>query len=224
VVAGDCTPSCTVEGQWKGLIHCNGDPQDHEDWDTTGLWPTIGDPRFDIVKSDNASSKWDTLINAPTRSDFDRLATRLIPRELIVNRPLIHAHKNLVYGQARMNDIVPYEDNNTHSYHDICIVNRYFDRFVIKRPDDGQHCPSLCLISRSGLGMTDYVRRLGDHVHFDVEISCKRINSSTRFMVFDDVPFDRYEGAGCWKQYYGCLKTLRLCDLHYRGQLTWWSR
>jgi len=40
-------------------------------------------------------------------------------------------------------------------------------------------------------------------------------------MVFDDVPFDRYEGAGCWKQYYSCQEALRLRDLQYRGQLTW---
>jgi len=47
------------------------------------------------------------------------------------------------------------------------------------------------------------------------------MNSHALFMVFDDVPFDRYEGAGCWKQYYGCQKILGLRDLHYRGQLTW---
>jgi len=220
-VAGDCAQSCTVEGQWKGLIHCNGDPQDHEDWDTTGLWPTIGDPRSDIVKSDDASSKWDTLINAPTRWDFDRLATQPIPRELIVNHPSIEAHKNRVYGQARMNDIVPYEEVNIRSYRDIPIINRHFDRFVYNRPDDRQRCPSICLIGRSGLAMTEYVRRLGDHVNFDGEVSSKRMNSNAGFMVFDDVPFDRYEGVGCWTQYYGCQKTLGLCDLHYRGQLTW---
>jgi len=109
VVAGDCAPSCTVKGQRQGPIHCNGDPQDHEDLDTTCLWPTTGDPRFDIVKSDDASSKCDTLINAQTISDFDHLSTQLIPRELIVNRPSIEAHKNLVYGLAQMNDIVPNE-------------------------------------------------------------------------------------------------------------------
>ena len=156
-VAGDSSPSCTVEGQRKGPIHCNGDPQDPEDWDTTGLWPTIGDPRLDNVKSDDASSKWDTLINAPTRSDIDRLATQLIPRELIVNGPSIAAHTNLVYGQARMNDIMLYEHVNTRSYWDIHIINRYFDPFVYNRPDDRQCCPSLCLIGQLGLGKTDYV-------------------------------------------------------------------
>jgi len=120
-----------------------------------------------------------------------------------------------------MNDIVPYEDVNTRSYQDIPLINRYFDRFVYNRPDDRQRCPSLCLIVLSGLGKTDYVRRLGDHIYFDGDISCKRMNSNAGFMVFDDVPFDRYEGAGCWKQYYGCQKALGLCDLHYRGQLTW---
>jgi len=40
-------------------------------------------------------------------------------------------------------------------------------------------------------------------------------------MIFDDMPFDWYEGAHCWKQYYRCQKTLGLCDLHYIGQLTW---
>jgi len=118
-VAGDCAPSCTVEGQWKGPIHCNRDPQHHEDWESTSLWPTIGDPRLDIVKSEDASSKWDTLINARTRSDFDHLATQLKPREMIINGPSIEAHKNLVYGQARMNDILPYEDVNTGSNRDI---------------------------------------------------------------------------------------------------------
>jgi len=129
-VAGDCAPSCTVEGQMKGPIHCNRDPQDHRDWDTTGLWPTIGDPRLDIVKLDDVSSKWDTLINAPTRSDFERLATQLIPREFIANHPSIEAHKNLVYGQAHMNAIVPYEDVKTRSDQDIPIINQYFDPFV----------------------------------------------------------------------------------------------
>ena len=126
-----------------------------------------------------------------------------------------------MYGQARINDIVPYEDVNTCSYRDIRIINRYFARFVYKRPDDRQRCPSLYLNGRSGMGKTDFVRRLGDHVYFDGEISCKRMNSNAWFMVFDDVPFDRYEGAGCWKQYYRCQKTLGLRDLHCRGQLTW---
>ena len=72
--AGDCEASCVVEGQRKGLIHCNGDPQDHEDWDTMGLWPTIPDLRLSIFKSDGASSKWDTLVVAPSRSELDKLA------------------------------------------------------------------------------------------------------------------------------------------------------
>ena len=69
-----------VEGQPKGPIHCNGDPQDHEEWDTMGLWPTIPDPRFSFVKSDSASSKWDTRVVAPSRSEFDKMAIQLIPR------------------------------------------------------------------------------------------------------------------------------------------------
>jgi len=126
---------------WRGsgrvcLIHCNGDSKDHEDWDTTGLWPIIGHHRLDIMKSDDVSSKCDTLIHAPTRLDFHRLATQLIPQELIVNLPSIEAYKNLVHGQARMNDIVPYVHVNTRSYRDIPIINRYFDRFVYDRPDD----------------------------------------------------------------------------------------
>ena len=47
------------------------------------------------------------------------------------------------------------------------------------------------------------------------------MNSNPGFIVFDDVPFDRYKGAGCWNQYYCCQKILRLSDLHFRGQSTW---
>ena len=65
-MALNCNPSCVVEGQWKGPIHCNGDPEDHEDWDAISAWPTIGDPRLEIVKSDDAASKWDTSFKAPT--------------------------------------------------------------------------------------------------------------------------------------------------------------
>ena len=219
--AGNCEASCVVEGQRKGPIHCNGDPQDHENWDTMGLWPTIPDPRLSIVKSDDASSKWDTLVVAPSRSEFDKLAIQLIPRELIVNRPSIEAHKNIVYGQARINDIIPYVDVNTRSYRDVPIIICYLDRFVNNRPDDRQRCPSLCLVGGSGLGKTDYVRRLGDHVYFDGEISCKRMNSDARFMVFDDMPSVRFGNAGHWRQYYGCQKTLGLRDLHFKGQMIW---
>ena len=181
----------------------------------------MGDPRLNIVKSDDSTSKWDTLARAPTRSDFDELAVQLIPREWIINRPSIELHKNIVYGQPRINDIVPYLDVNTRSYRDVPIIMRYFDRFVNNRPDDRQRCPSLCLVGRSGLGKTDYVRRLGDHVYFDGEISCKRMNSDARFMVFDDVPSVRFGNAGHWKQYYGCQKTLGLRDLHFKGQMIW---
>ena len=221
MLAGDCKPSCVVEGQRKGPIHCNGDPQDHEDWVTISLWPALGDPRLNIVKSDDSTSKWDTLARAPTRSDFDELAVQLIPREWIINRPSIELHKNIVYGQPCINDIVHYVDVNTRSYRDVPIIMRYFDRFVNNRPDDRQRCPSLCLVGRSGLGKTDYVRRLGDHVYFDGEISCKRRNSDARFMVFDDVPSLRFGNAGHWKQYYGCQKTLGLRDLHFKGQMIW---
>jgi len=67
--------------------------------------------------------------------EFNRLATQLIPRESIVNRPSIEAHKSLVYGQACMNDIVRHVDVNSRSYCDIH-TNLYFDHFVYKRPDD----------------------------------------------------------------------------------------
>ena len=87
-MAGDCDPSYVVEGQQKGPIHCDGDPQDHEDWDAISPWPTTRDPRLDLIESDHSTSKWDTLVNAPTRLDFHELAIQVIPRELIVNRPL----------------------------------------------------------------------------------------------------------------------------------------
>ena len=119
-----------VEGQRKGPIHCDGDPQDHEDWVTISLWPVMGDPRLNIVKSDDSTSKWDTLARAPTRSDFDELAVQLIPREWIINRPSIGLHRNIVYGQPRINHILPYVDVNTRSYTDVPIIMRYFDRFV----------------------------------------------------------------------------------------------
>ena len=195
-----------VEGECKGPIHCNGDPQEHEDWDTMGLWPTVPDPRLSIIKSDGASTKWDTLVVAPFRSEFDKLAIQLIPREFIVNRPSIEGHKNIVYGQAHINDIIPYVDVNTRSYRDVPIIVRYFDRFVNNRPDDGQPCHSVFLVDLSGLGKTDYGRRLGDHVYFDGEISCKRMNSDGRFKVFDDVPSGTFGNAGHWKQYYGWQK------------------
>ena len=54
---------------------------------------------------------------------------------------------------------------------------------------------------------------------FHGEISCKRKNTNTRFMVFDDVPSARFGNAGHWKQYYGCQKTLGLHDLHFKGQM-----
>ena len=136
MLAGDCKPSCVVEGQRKGPIHWNGDPQDHEDWVTISLWPAMGDPRLNIVKSDDSTSKWDTLAKTPTRSDFDELAVQLIPREWIINRPSIELHKNIVYGQPCINDIVPYVDVNTRSYRDVPIITRYVDRFVNNRPDD----------------------------------------------------------------------------------------
>ena len=177
-----------VEGQRKGPIHCNGYPQDHEDWVTITLWPVMGDPRLNIVTSDDSTSKWDTLARAPTGSDFDELAVLLLPRDWIINRTSIELHKNIVYGQPRINDIVPYVDVNTRSYRDVPMIMRYFDRFVNNRPNDRQRCPSHCLVGRSGLGKTDYVGRLGDHVYFDGEISCKRMNPDARFMVCDDVP------------------------------------
>ena len=85
-----------VEGQQKGPIHCNRDTQDHADWVTISPWPSMGDPRLNIVKSDDATSKWDTLARVPTPSEFDALAMQLIPRELIVNHPLIEIYKNIV--------------------------------------------------------------------------------------------------------------------------------
>ena len=115
-----------------------------------------------------------------------------------------------MYGQARINDIVPYMDVNTHSYGDVPIIMLYFEHFVNNRPDDRQHCPSLCLVGLSGFGKTDYVRRLGDHVYFDSEISCKRMNTNSRF-----------GNAGHWQHYYGCQKTLGLRDLHFKGQMVW---
>ena len=126
-----------------------------------------------------------------------------------------------MYDQARINNIVPYVDVNTRSYRDVPIIMRYFNRFVNNRPDDRQRCPSLCLVGWSGLGKTDYVRRFGDHVYFDGEISCKRMNTNARFMGFDDVPSARFGNAGQWKQYYGCQKTLGLRDLHFTGQMVW---
>ena len=210
-----------VEGQRKGPIHCNGDHLNHEDWVTISLWPAMGGPRLNIVKSDDSTSTWDTLARAPTRLDFDELAVQLIPREWIINCPSIELHKNIVYGQPRINDIVPYVDVNTRSYRDVPIIMPYFDHFVNNRPDDRQRRPSLCLLSCSGLGKSDYVRRLGNHVYFDGEISCKRMNSDTRFMVSDDVPCVRFGNAGHWKQYYGCQKTFGLRDLHFKGQMIW---
>ena len=186
-----------------------------------GLWPTIPDPRLSIVKSDGASSKWDTLVVAPSRSEFDKLANQLIPRELIVDCPFIEVEKNIVYGQARINDIIPYMDVNTRSYSDVPIIMRYFDRFVNNRPYDRQRCPSLCLLGRSDLGKTNYVRRLGDYVYFDSEISCKRMNSDARFMVLDDMPSVRLGNVGHWKQYYGCHQSLGLRDLQFKGQMIW---
>ena len=165
-MAGDCDPSCVVEGQQKGPIHSNGNSQDHEDWDAISTSPTIGDPRLDLLKSDDSTSIWDTRVKAPTRSDFDELAIQLIPRELIVNCPSIEAHKNIVYGQTGIKDIISYMDVTTRSYRDVAIIIRYFNRFFNNRPHDRQRCPSLCLVGRSGVGKTDFVRRLGDHVYF----------------------------------------------------------
>ena len=45
------------------------------------------------------------------------------------------------------------------------------------------------------------------------------MNSKARFMVFDDVPSVRFGNEGYWKQYYGCQKTLGLCDLHFKGEM-----
>ena len=186
-----------------------------------GSRPTIPDPRLSIVKSDGASSKWDTLVVALSRLEFGKLAIQLIPRELIVNCPLIEAYKNFVYVKARINDIIPNVDLNTRSYSDVPIIMRYFDRFVNNRPDDRQCCPSRCLVGRSGLGKTDNVRRLVDHGYFDAEISSKPMNSDARFMVFDDVPSVRFGNAGYWKQYYGCQKTLGLRDMDFKGLMIW---
>ena len=71
---------------------------------------------------------------APTRSDFDELAAELIPREWIINRPSIELHKNIVYGQPRINDIIHYVDVNTRSYRDVSIIMRYFDGLSITGP------------------------------------------------------------------------------------------
>ena len=139
----------------------------------------------------------------------------------MVNHPSIEAHKNIVYGQAHLNDIVPYRDVITCSYREVPIILRYFDHFVNNRPDDRQRCPSLCLVGGLGLGKTHHVRRLGDHVYFDGQISCKRMNTNTRFMVSDDVHSARFGNAGHWRQYYHCQKTLGLRDLHINGQMVW---
>ena len=126
-----------------------------------------------------------------------------------------------MYGQARINDILLYVDVNTRSYRDVLIIMHYFDCFVNHRPDDRQHCPSLCLVGRSGLGKNDYIKQLGDHVYFDGKISYKRMNTDTRLMVFDDMPSVRYGNAGLWKHYYGCQKTFGLYDLHFKTQMFW---
>ena len=39
-----------------------------------------------------------------------------------------------MYGQPRINDIVPYVDVNIRSYRDVHIIMRYFDRFVYTDP------------------------------------------------------------------------------------------
>ena len=164
----------------------------------------MGDPRLDIVMSNNATAKWDTLARAPMWLDLDDFAMPLIPRELIVNRPSIEMHKNILYDKSRINDIIPYLDVNMRCYQEVPIIMHYSDSFIKKRPDDRERGPSCSLVGRSGLGKTDYVRWLGDHVYFDGEISCKHINSSAKFMGFDDVPTVRLGNAGHAKQYYIC--------------------
>ena len=79
---------------------------------------------------------------------------------------------------------------------EIIIIICYFDGFVNNRPNGRQSCPSLCLIGQSGLGQTDNVRRSSDYVYCDGEISCKRMNTNARSMVFDDVPSARFGNVG----------------------------
>ncbi|RPA98701.1 hypothetical protein L873DRAFT_1006343 [Choiromyces venosus 120613-1] len=186
-----------------------------------GLWPSIQDPRRHTLKSDDMASKWDILIQAPTREDFDRLAYQLIPKKMITARPSIECHKDLRYGKPMINDIIPYTDRNRRPYRSVPIIERYFERFVNVRPDDRQRCPSLCLVGYSGSGKTDYIRRMGPHAYFNGEVQAKRMNPEALFMLFDDVKSRKYEGYRGWKLYWGCQKWLGTRDLNFRGNVEW---
>ncbi|PUU78349.1 hypothetical protein B9Z19DRAFT_1065146 [Tuber borchii] len=170
-------PECAQTPAGGCALSC----MDHKNLETTieKLWPTVKDA------------------TAPTREEFALLTKELIPQQLICNHTQIKHYKNITHGQAQKNDIVSYIDVTTRTYREIPIITGYFERFVYKRKDDHQCCPSLTLIGNSSLGNSNYVRRLGDYVYIDGDIQCSCMNPDVQFMVSDDVPIIRYKSTGC---------------------------
>lgn len=144
----------------------------------------------------------------------------LAPREMILNRGSIELHKDLTYGKSKKNDIIPYTDTNER-YRVLSVVDKFFTRFVTERPDDRARCPSLCIVGKSGLGKTDYVRRFGEHTYHDGRVLSYLFNSEARYNVFDDIPWAQFNAFGGWKGWIGGQKTVAYTGKWLDASILW---
>ncbi|KAF8536837.1 hypothetical protein BDD12DRAFT_889072 [Trichophaea hybrida] len=220
-IAGDCDPAknCQVEGQRKSDVHCNGDPQDHKDIiPVDNEWILITDPRLDQKTSDDSRDRWSTLANIDDRKTFIAAIRQLAPRELIVSHNNIRQYMDFQFGPEKPNNPTPYIHGYTSGFRSCEPIDKFFDRFVTNRPDDRQRCPSLCIVSSSGSGKTEYVRQFGLHTYHNECFGPQLLNTDALYNVFDDIPWEFWKQNGdIYKSWAGGQKQVNYSGKYLRN-------